>query len=232
MKKLTVLFTALFSLAVIFTSCEKEDPKDDTQFDPSKIEAKVVDGSNYNSKVDSVFLQIYSYEAKSYIALGKSKYTNGGFSMKLDAVQSSLLYPITEIFYNEGITISDKTAKSLYIYGDPGKIFTARKNNEKVGFFVCSNVIAKDAINNEEGLPVGGGIVFYIYTDKAVTITGTVTEEDSGYTTKEHYDLSLKAGWNTLALKCKSQSKESIEYEYTTKENLANYKWYLLGFED
>lgn len=229
MKKLSVLFTALFSLAIIFTSCEKDEPSNNNS---NQFDVKVVNGNAYNSKIDSVFSYAYSYkndEEKVYV-LGKSKYTNGGFSVKLSPVPSDFLYFFPE---DEGeITVSDKTAKFFLL--DEEESFIAKKNGKTVGAFFCSNISLEDILNNEtEGMPVGGGMVYYMYVDKDIKITGTITYEADEYGNpeeKDYYNLSLKTGWNAFVYKLKNKSETLEEYEYTTAENTANYKWYF--FED
>ncbi|HHT23027.1 MAG TPA: hypothetical protein GXZ87_06920 [Bacteroidales bacterium] len=205
MKKLSMLFVALISLSVVFTSCENDEPK------LVDINVKVVDGSNYDGKIDLV--QAYAYGENDEILVGEAKYQNGGFNMKLNAVLSSNLMSIDNDDLPENIKVSDKTAKVAAV-----ESFLALKDNDEIGMFICTNLSLSSLLG-------GGGVdnmsvIAYFYTDKDLKITGTESKDD--YTAK--FDVSLKMGWNTVVV---NTSRNSLSVT-SVKKIPSDYKWYFI----
>jgi len=122
MKK-SIFFAALFIAALSFTSCE-----DETNGGSLKIDAKVVNGNDYNDLIDEVrVITMHVICEVPPTEVVSCDYKNGGFSLTLPKKVIESAYT----FINNG-----QTAMTNNIHAN----FYAYKNNECVGEFVyCSS---------------------------------------------------------------------------------------------
>ncbi len=226
MNKLKILLVALISLSVIFTACKNNEPEE--KWD---IDAKVINGNAFNSLIDSVVVYVDDTE----IELGKAKYAKGSFKMNLAVVPESELYTPGEKL-SEGVTISDKNAKLGW-----ASIFQGIKKGEHVGYFLLTKYTYEDikkAFIDESDIDLDeSAIVMYWYVDRDVTIKGTETytrtyldefENEQTFTFKEHYNLTLKQGWNLIAGNILVNDEFNNEVEFFTLTKTDGYNWVFL----
>jgi len=125
-------------------------------------------------------------------------------SMALVTPPADFLVPIT---VPSGITVSDTTARiisfpELGAYNFSGGIMAKiRKKN-----FADTNVVE------------GSFIVQYIFSTKAVTISGSDTTINFTDTTVTSYNISLQEGWNALSIRLTAQRPNFQMTEYLSGE--------------
>ncbi|MDR0729184.1 MAG: hypothetical protein LBF19_03550 [Prevotellaceae bacterium] len=174
------------------------------------INAKVENGNDYNSVVDTVRWLNY-YEDYGFVALASVPYTNGGFTLTLpDVVEDKYLSTVLDIQL-EGITISNRQAKGIDL------TLAAFKSGDLRGYFYYGK--------NLDGLsyipPISAE---FSYWDSDLTIKGTGTISIIGYYTyTATYDVTLKKGWNIIYGLPDSSGANHITYTTATQIGL---KWY------
>lgn len=178
----------LLCTSFIFAACN-----DDTITSDGKVSGKLkimidkyddyeyVWGKNVSNEVD--YIEANSFNVNSDyqdVFLADCKVSKGSFSLTLPVPPAKTLYNISNEV-EEGITISDKTAKvtEAYLY--------AFKDGEEVEWIErYSADFSKEAV--------------LVYADKSFSIVGSISERDSydnmNYTYS--YNAHLKKGWNTL----------------------------------
>lgn len=211
MKKLSVLLVAAISLSMAFSSCKKDEPEQ-TKWD---IDAKVENGSELNSQIDSVFALIDINDR----IVGRAKFENGGFKMNLDAVSPDDMTNIVT-YFSSSVTVSDKTVNITELEDE---ILYATKNNKFAGTLFLTNISLADILNPTFKGTIGKASYFYV--DKDVKVNGTETYSNSNITYKYTYNLNLKAGWNLVAIN-ETSSETSIEIATVSLTSLNGYKWY------
>jgi hypothetical protein len=138
--------------------------------------------------------------------LAKADYKDGGFKMTITAAPADeYLESVGEIdvFQAEGFTISNPEAKLFLIGADDGN-FTAYKNNQPVGTFMCANF--DDTAN----------YIFstFIYVSGDTQIKGTNDDVT--------YSVDLKKGWNQVYM----TGDEGEPGTMTTAAPPQGVKWY------
>lgn len=208
------LKTSAILLVTVLAITGCKDNSDDTS---ASSESAITASGTLKGTIQSEILtstdSIYCVGSELY---GKSAVkANGDFSCTLSAPSSSSLYQIGSI---EGVTVSDTTALttnfSVYYVSDESVYMAFRCNSDSI-----------------DQTTVGFAMSFFIYSNKAVTITGTMTEDES-FSVK--YSLSLKTGWNEVYVKILSYnydqetgvSEFSIEYTSTIPDNM---RWLYLN---
>ncbi|MCD8071826.1 MAG: hypothetical protein LUE10_01335 [Alistipes sp.] len=66
--------------------------------------------------------------------------------------------------------------------------------------------------------------VAYIYADRDVKISGTITEKGYSWTDVSRYDLNLKKGWNT-ALEYYKENDDDETWEFKTSYSTSGFSW-------
>jgi len=165
------------------------------------IDATVVNGNDYNSKIAIVKAFVLG-EYESYEA-ASGQYVNGGFKLNLPEIVSYTylndLDYVLPLYYLEG-TISDPEAKMTDI-----RINAYDKSANYIGQFLCT-----DSYD-------GNNWMFYVYVDRNVTIKGYTSYYDYNV-----YDCSFTKGWNIIY-----SGWNNGYYEYTTKKPSGiDYKWH------
>lgn len=180
------LFLVLGITTTMFCSCSKDDESGNISGDTSTITASNV--INSSSQIETV--KALAFPDNDYDEEGESialaQYKNNGFTLELPSTLSSKYLSLIWEDAPNGISISDENAKISEIdisgYNDD--------DDEIGGFFLC----------NEDDETDWSYDVFWIYSDRDVTIKGESTavdyENDEENTTK--YDLKLNKGWNIV----------------------------------
>ena len=179
LKKLALL--PLFCGFILTSACSNDDENSNdnnndipTSWFDGTITATVVNGNDYNDL-------IYRVVARICCCFGETtsgSWSNGGFTLTLPATLDSRY--LADWFENEeNIVMSDRNARmnrelDLRAYNSDG---------EEVGDFMLSK---------EDGDKFVW--VFFVYTDRDVTITGTTNDSEIQLI----YNLSLKRGWNRV----------------------------------
>ena len=178
----------VIAFIITLTACEKN--QETVSGSVSEINAFVLEGNEYNDRIDVVKLLINCerrYDAANEknvwegVEVAKSDYSNGSFSIKLPDDISNL-NPF-DIVLPPKINISNKNVS----YSN-SNLIAYNKDSEQVGYFyyVCYK---NEMLEAEAGL---------CYFNNDFTITGTDTETDEWGTTYIIYDCNFKKGWNFL----------------------------------
>ena len=211
MKSFFVNYLVLAALVATaaFTSCNKDDDKDDGG---GKITATVENGSKYDNQI--VKVKLVSMKDDSEIASGS--WSKGGFTIVLPAtVDAKYLDTEDEDDYGEGVTVSNKNAKTVWfdIYG-----------YDKDDKYVTSFGLGKSDDSSES-------YAWYVYSDGDVNISGTEEEEyeyDGGHKEISTYSVTLKKGWNVV-YDTHSESTQGGKRLYNgtlTSTPVSGLKWY------
>ena len=207
MNKIYFSAAAFICAGFLLTGCNKDDNGlNGTNI--STIDAKVENGSDYNTKIDAVKALInaneeYNSESGQYVYTGhevaSGNYTNGGFTLDLPkTVDDQYLSLLTTDGMPKEITVSDTTVKGNSIE------IVAYKSGVEVGYF---------EYNSPDSTATSG----YIYVDRNVKITGSGSEDLFGSTFKYIYNVSWKKGWNIAYFK-ETTTVNSYTVEVTTTE--------------
>ena len=236
------LFLALGLTAAVFYSCSRiiEDPDDDDVGnggnDLKVTVTNVANVTNSSSQIATVKAEIITDdlpviqgngEINVRYTIAQTQYQNNGFALELPATLPTkyLLYPFTSI----GATISDKTAKGIFI-----PYFTAyNSNGNLIGFFYVSSVdFYSDASLFYDDYSYS--YAYWAYVDKNVTVkeerTGIIGDENIEYSYK--YDYDLKKGWNvvyaTITINRNNSTRREVWTITATRKKLSdvNYNWY------
>jgi hypothetical protein len=209
MNKFSLSVAAFVCAGFLFIGCNKDDNSLDST-DITAIDAKIVNGTDYNTKIDVVKAMIWvddessntSNENKHELASGD--YTKGGFELDLpETVENSYLSLIETDDMPDGITVSDSEVKGNSVS------FWAYKLGDEVGYF---NYISQDSTT----------YAGFIYVDRNVTIKGSGTDSQYGY--KYKYDISLTKGWNITYIK-ETETNNVYTDEVSSKAPSAAMKW-------
>lgn len=228
MKKLRFLLLALIGLSVTFTSCKKDEPVLEWE-----LEAQAENYDISNTLVDSVYAVVYErVDANNYIKhiVGKAKYENGGFKIKLSAVPPAALMEL-EDESDDGVIISDLTAKIGAI-----ELFAAIKDGEEIGYFAQTKHSLEDVLRRGENLNSYhiNDVVRYIYATKDFTEKGTSFDTtDRGGTTftwKATVDLDFKKGWNKMLYNTLVDTRTERELEVRTITDTSDYHWLYIPY--
>jgi len=177
-----------------------------TVISASVIDATVVNGNDYNSKIATVIAFVMGEYESCEAASGQ--YVNGGFKLNLTkTVSDTYLNDLDDVFpllyYFEG-TINDWNAKI-----NVALIAAYDKDNRYMGPIFCEESYYSD--NHTK----------YVYVDRDVTIKGY----SYGYSDHYEYDCSFTKGWNMMYISRFASSYYDILYT-TKKPSGINYQWY------
>jgi len=168
MKK-SLFFAALFIAAFVFTSCD-----DETNGGSLKIEAKVVNGNDYNDFIEEIrvftiflFRNDYKEDEIRETEIVSCNYANGGFTLTLPKEIIESAYTFTT------------SSGQKHIYPGIPTRFYAYKDNNVVGEFIY-----KSSNNEYEGR-------FY-YNFKNCDAVVRYLPTDMGF------EIKMKKGWNVV----------------------------------
>lgn len=193
---------------MLFTGCsdDNDDNDDNKGLGKSyKLELKnseITDAPG-NDEINTV--KLITYKAANSHILASTSWSNG-FTLEFpETVPSVALEQIEEFFEFEdeeigkGITISDHTAKLCYgwLEGYKGDVYV---NDFEFGFISASQYVE----------------IYYVYSDKAVKVTGSCIYEGESYKDTENYNISLQAGWNQMAKITKPVNEREETTNFTT----------------
>lgn len=220
MKQLFNSFICLALLSFTFVSCNNDDDYKESKL--TKIVGTVENVDEVPTDMDSVCISIYDIQNQKDIII--SKYLlqkNGNFNIALPAaIDDKYLYTFEESA-QEGITLSDKNAKTrgISISGIKdgtvsGSLFQRNYNSETEPEIIYEAAIC--------------------YSDRYFTIKGESDimlndGEGSIYKGIGKYDITYKKGWNIVYTKHYTEGEgENITYilEMTSNSNNAELKWY------
>ncbi len=180
MRKTIQSFFIFFILSVVLFSCSKnDDPITDDNL-ATGISVLNVSIQLYKSgQIDTIKLMDYPSPVNAVGVVS----TNGQFSLTLKTPVSADLYAVDKML--AGLTVSDNTALISYFFNL--EAFKGKLHEGDV-----------ERINDlcfQNGFSVVGAVhTTFIYCSKALTISGIYQERDT-------YNLSLKKGWNEVAVK-------------------------------
>ena len=141
----------------VAAGCKKDDPNGGSL----KIEAKVVNGKNYNDLIDEVrVITRHAILSVQPTEIASCKYKNGGFSFTLPEKVIGSAYT-----YNNGIAMTNSIYASFFAY----------KNDEYVGQFAYTS---SDSTQ----------IVKYYYAYHSGTVSVTLSRFDGIFTELEFED--------------------------------------------
>lgn len=208
----------LVALSVTFFSCQKDENL--STGSSSITNAGVLSGTivNYTpNSIDSVRV----WDTENYIGMNKASMT-GDFSIDLAVPHLSKFGAM------KGVFVSDTTAMTGTV-----SIYSYLNNNSNGVLLKCN--YTTDSFNI-----VGMAYSFFIYSDKNLTIKGTLVNKyawDSGTKTSSFtyiYNVNIKKGWNELVIKLNSFT--SSQYSLTRSESITNtitsdLQWHLLNLD-
>jgi len=207
-KVCSVLLTAAFFIAV--PSCDKDDDGGGGGGgggETMKVSGTLVDDFADWNQVSVALGEKSGYSPEWSVTVSIS---NGKFDLTLPTPEAKHLWSIAEDMPEEGITVSDQTAKMTLAE------FYARKDGDSRYILLC---------NFGETTYV---TVEYLYVDKNVNITGTSTweDEDEEYSSVENYNVQLKKGWNYIVDSGTRASNGNWTYNITANGTIpSSAKW-------
>lgn len=209
--KLKHLFYLILFINTILLSCGKKDGLDNQITDLSntyQIKAQNINNnSNLVTKAKSIFTTGNGINWQETI-LGVANISNNSFTLGLPLNPSETY--LKKFWGNDadyiGLTTSDKEAKLMFF----SEISGYNNNNNEIGYYF-QEVKKNSTIYYK----------FWVYTDRDVTITGSV---DWGGT--KNYNLDLKKGWNEYHW---SHSDILESYSSTAPNNGTDPVWYFIG---
>lgn len=171
-----LLFVGL--AATLFYSCEKEEIDDQLQKDLKIKAVNVVNGSDEIANV-----KLTAYDEDTYHIFAEAQYQNKGFTLELPDIIPDKYLLLIEEDIEEGITVSDITAKIMSFES----IEAYDSDGEEIGEFYYMSDPSDES---------NWSITMWIYTNKKVTIRGDFTYNDEYGSDTIDYNLTLKKGWN------------------------------------
>jgi len=198
MKKIIVIFSIAFAICILLGSCKNEELSADF----------IVSGTITDYKpgiIDSIKFTSYDED----FIYGTCKIlSNGQFSMKLSTPEG---FRVGKTFHSN-IVVSDTNAIISGFVGAYGY------NGYKIkGFILKTNMTSfVYTYGNEK-------ISNFFFSDRPLTIKGTIRDSTDTYFNSEIYDLSLKKGWNEFVISTdRTQSSSIITYSNNIPSDL---KW-------
>ncbi|GHT48709.1 hypothetical protein AGMMS49982_00540 [Bacteroidia bacterium] len=206
MKKIkNVFLLAAMAVSAGFVGCNKED-------DDVVIQSSVVSGGTIRETipVGSTEIDSVTFEVKGEV-LAKGTYVDGVLTITLPATLDSKYFP-SDANFGEGVTVSDPNVK---VYGDDEFPIYAYKYGIKVGKFDYGDETG--TIIDDAGL---------YYADRDVTITGTSTRTDDGWTYITNFNVSLKKGWNKMFFTGSENETTKTRTDNVTTTEPSGLKWF------
>lgn len=200
-----------FSVAYLLNGCGEDEPTITNP--PPGGGAFTLSGSVTNYPGGSVIAkaEILKFIPPDTFAVGTDTIDNNAqLSMSLVTPPADFLIPIV---VPSGVTVSDTSARisgfsQLGAYNFSGTLLAnIRKKN-----FADTNVVE------------GSFAVQYIFSNKAVTVTGSDTTINLTDTTISAYNLNLQAGWNTVSIRRTIQRPDFELTDFLSGE-LAGASW-------
>lgn len=203
MKKRKLVMLLSMTVIIGISSCSKDDDEGGSG-NPSVIEAKVVDGNEYNDWIATVKALIVEDEARypggGYYFIGyeltSGKYENGGFKLNLpNNVPSQYLASYGDMDFDSKF-VSNTNAKAATIW-----ILAYNEQDREIGSFRLAGTTIDE-------------VATYLYADRNFSIKGNDEEGD--------VNLSFRKGWNIFYTKETNDSFSAT----TSKPGGINFKWY------
>jgi len=224
MKKTFLNFGLILALGLttaVFNSCNKDDDKDGTSVNASKITAtNVVNSSTQIKTVKALADWVSGYDYGTD-AIAHAPYQNDGFTLELPATLGDKYLETFDEDDLEGISVSDKKLK-LYLLDD---LKGYNKDDEEIGFFYSLQT-SENSFHYTSRM----------YVDRDATIKGENKETNEyGDESTVKFDLTLKKGWNIVYFSLKRETKndrDAFTLTYSSKKpSGVNYTWYFYGNE-
>ena len=214
MKNLTKwLLIATMSIFVII-SCEDNNPNEPEDNDETNGGGVVtsISGKIWSWQLQDGYkikLEVYNDTKETFVAGESSISTDGSFNIStLQEVPANFLFPVTNVFPADSVTISNQDAKFCYHSTD----FTIYNSSDVVYGHV--EYAWYGASDNEF---TNGS---YLYSDSDVSITGSFTQYNSPVTV----NVNLKKGWNIIYEIAKFEN--NIYVVTITTETQEGLDWY------
>jgi hypothetical protein len=217
MKKLKIVsgrFTFIFSLIILFaTTCKKEN-KIYYAIEGDKLSGTI----NGITTGDIDYVVAYLEDTEQYI-VGADSVNTTNFSVELVTPPDQFMQKYTS---DSGIVISDTSVRYCNLY------IECFKNGNLVGSLVR---LSSNYVLFTLTLQKGDVICNFIYVDKKVSITGQTFENDAFLArdmVTNYNNLSFKAGWNEIILKCEEVEVDSYTFSTASNNEPGGIEWYLL----
>lgn len=235
MRKIIRLFFVMAAISLLVTGCSKDkdsEPGSSTGSIKASGElSATIDGVTDNT-VDSVDFWFETNSTYNYndLIIGKTKVTNGVFSIKLDTIATKYLYKIKDAGL---VGIDDTTSLKIsyagttaYISDGEGAWIEAYKSKTQVGSLVRTNcTLSQYEADQADQTFKGLAVASYIYCNTSVTIIGTLkhTDTDNSYT--YNYNVSLNKGWNEVVVQITAVNKPNLTISITANAEPSGMKW-------
>lgn len=174
------LYLFLGLIVSVFFSCNKDD--DDLNYS-TITEIKATNVKIENNQIATVNLCVYDKDNYG-VTVSETDYINDGFTLKLpESIDSEHLYLLSRWVGKKSI-VSDENAKISDAY-----ICCNDENNRRIYTIQYGNFSDKKEYN-----------VWWMYSDRDVTVKGKITRGDDGDGVEEieEFDFKLKKGWNVV----------------------------------
>lgn len=198
MKKIIVSFSIAFTICILIVSCKNEELSTDF----------IITGTITDYKPETIdSIKFISFD-EDFIYGTCKILSNGQFSMKLSTPEG---YRVGKTF-NSNIAVSDTNAIISGFIGTYGY-----NGYKKKGFVFKTNMTSfVYTYGNEK-------ISNFFFSDRPLTIKGTIRDSTDTYSNSEIYDLSLKKGWNEFVISTdRTQSSSTTTYSNNIPSDL---KW-------
>ncbi|MDR1347063.1 MAG: hypothetical protein LBJ63_01340 [Prevotellaceae bacterium] len=210
MKKLLTIacICAGFALA----GCSSDDGNDNTPANSLTIDARVENGNDYNSQIDSVRAFVNDNDTE---VVATAEYVNGGFTLTLPAnIDSRHLNSIT---VPSGLKVSDRNMKITVIdaYG-----FVGVKSGQITGEFHYIHTFNQGTHDLVSA--------HFFYVDRNATWDGTYIDDDGDVSVWDN--VSFKKGWNTVYYTVIHHNDNTNTTTYsTTKPNVIKWHYFTIS---
>lgn len=214
MKKVCFNFLIITLVITALMACKNTNNQPITN---NKFEIIIENGADYSSLIDEV--EYYIADSVK-LTLCKVPFNNGKLSLVFpETLDLKHLINVTnkEIgFSQKGVTITDLSANLTMLY------INFYKESKEVKYRLR---FGTDVLNK----PINYGVSYIIYSDRYVSVTGTVEDNDDDIPVI--LDLQLKKGYNLIYISMEQRNGEPRAIKISTSST-KQFKWYLSDYSN
>ncbi len=240
MKKTSYLFALLsiFAFAFVLSSCGDSTGSSSS----SELVTQIVARSIADAPEGAVTAKIIAPcgDDLSEVVVAEAAVENNSFTIDLPAAPpANCLSSLDELTDGgaKDFNVSDTAARALSF----GSVTAYNVDDEWQGTFSLGYVDSSAAGGAETPTTGSRSATFYeaawIYVDRALTMSGTQTEQDEGYSFTDIVDVNVREGWNvvysitTVTLNL-SEGSMAYNFKVTSSKPKVSMEWFFEGGSD
>lgn len=200
--KVNFLFAILIFFVISIQSCSDDSPTSNNNNNNSSLVTSLSGFVNNITSTSRYMKAIVGEDTISYIAGTDSVSSDNIFNISLTNPPISALKNLNTLFPSGG-GLSDTTAKGNFL-----NIGAFNNNAGQIdGSLVNSSVPPKSAVTT------GDYLLFYMYCDRSVNVSGTQTSIFNSDTTVYNYSVTFETGYNKLKRIITKQRDNYTEFD-------------------